>query len=300
MALDHRNRLAVFRTVQESFAVTWALKIPYLVIVLLVATPWAVAADFGLLDSVVEYASRGAAADAGNALGAFPLSTLLVIWAGSFIMMVIFGIFWQRYVLLGREGESNLGLALLSAVLMSGSGIGLTIAVGLVALVLALVLVVVVGSLLGSLLTDAAGPIVFLVAPPLTIVAYAVPLTLLAQLSLVFPIIAVGERTQFDVSWRRAMSAGWRLFAALLLAGIPAALFAFAMQTLVFHAAFGADVMDPRFAGAATYSWWISFALSPLICLPIALCYSIVAIAFRNLAGSAEPMWGTPAPRPTA
>ncbi len=284
MALNPQNRLAVFRTVGEAFAITWALPAPYVVLVLLTVLPWSVMSALGLFDPLGAYAVAMGSGQDGYGPADYPIGALLLSWISGFLMMVVFGIFWYRYVLLGREGALRFGVAQFNGMFWRTAGYGLA--------VLLIVLVVLVGmsiglgllaGLISVLFSTTAGMLVTIVIVVLVLVIYAVPLALVARLSLPFPAFALGQRLSLRQSWSLTKGSAWRMVGAFLTAGLPVSLIAYALYFGLLYGLLGVNILLPEHAAAALDYWWFTLLLSPAMYLPVALCLAVVAFAYRDL-----------------
>lgn len=285
MALDPHGNLAVFRTIGEAVTLTKTHGKPYVVLVLLVALPWAVATALGYFDALGAYAARAAEGTGGTGLEGYPIGTLLGLWAGGFFIIVVFGIFWYRYVLLGAEGALKFGLGQFTGMFWRSTGYGLVLlVVCLVALAISTVVVSLVGGVIGAALSTVLQPTVLVVViVPLVLVAYAAPLAVMARLSLPFPAMALGEGLSFGESWARTRGSTWRLVGSFVTASLPVALVGYALTFGLYYVLLGINILDPVHAAAATEYWWVTLLLSPVMYLPIALSLAIIAIAYRDL-----------------
>jgi hypothetical protein len=289
MALDPHSNLAVFRTIGEAVALTRTHFKSYVVLVLLVTLPWAAAAALGYFDALGAYAARAAESPGGYSLEGYPIGTLLVLWAGSFFIVVVFGIFWYRYVLLGAEGALKFGLGQFTGMFWRSAGYGLVL---LLVCLMALGIATAVVSLIGGLVVALLGAVVqqpallVVVIVPLVLVAYAAPLAFMARLSLPFPAVALGEGLSFGESWARTRGSTWRLVGAFLTASLPVALVGHGLAFCLYYVLLDINIWNPVHAAAATEYWWLTLLLSPVMYLPIALCLAIVAIAYRDLGSS--------------
>ncbi|MDH3594518.1 MAG: hypothetical protein OEM93_06660 [Rhodospirillales bacterium] len=288
MALDPHSNLAVFSTIGEAVMLIRTHIKPYVVLVLLVTLPWAAAAALGYFDDLGAYAAQAADGQGGYSLEGYPIGTLLILWTGSFFIMVVFGIFWYRYVLLGAEGALKFGLGQFNGMFWRTTGYGLLLlVVCLVALAVSTVVVSLVGGVVGALLGAAAQPAVLIVIiVPLVLVAYAAPLAFMARLSLPFPAVALGEGLSFGESWSRTRGSTWRLVGAFLTASLPVALVGYALTFGLYYVLFDINIWNPAHAAAATDYWWVTLLMSPVMYVPVALCLAIVAIAYRDLGSS--------------
>lgn len=288
MALNSHGNLAVFRTVGEAVALTRTNVKPYVILVLLVTLPWSAAAALGYFDAVVDYAARAAEGQGAYTLEGYPIGSLLVMWIGGFFMMVVFGIFWYRYALLGAEGSLKFGLARFNGMFWRTTGYGLVVLlVCLVALVISTVVVSLIGGVIGALLGVSTGSgLLVVITVPLVLAAYAAPLAFMARLSLPFPAVALGESLSLGESWSRTRGETWRLVGAFLTASLPVALLGYGLMFGLYYTLFDINLWDPVHAAAAPQYWWATLLLSPVMYLPVALCLAIIAIAYRDLASS--------------
>lgn len=293
MALNSHGNLAVFRTVGEAVALTRTNVKPYVILVLLVTLPWAAAAALGYFDALGAYAAQAADGQGAYSLEGYPIGPLLVMWIGGFFIMVVFGIFWYRYTLLGAEGTLKFGLAQFIGMFWRTTGYGLVVLlVCLVALVISTVVVSLIGGVIGVLLgADRGSGILVVITVPLVLVAYAVPLAFMARLSLPFPAVALGKSLSFDDSWSRTRGETWRLVGAFLTASLPVALLTSSLMFGLYYTLLDINLWDPAHAAAATGYWWVTLLLSPVMYLPVALCLATIAIAYRDLGSylAAEP-----------
>ncbi len=284
MALDSNNRLAVVRTVSDAIRTTWALRVPYLVIVFSLAAPWAVLAALGFFDSLSAYGRP----ESDHAFAALPFGTILASWAYGFLILVVFGVLWYRYVLLDRQVALKLSLGAFNAVFWRSCGYGLAaIAIALVGWLVAALLAGLLNVLVISVFTIENPWLGVIVTMCLLLVLYLVPMAVLARISLTFPAIAVEQRLGFRQSWSRTRGAAWRMVGALLGIGLPSTLIVYATYFGFLYGLFDINLLDPTQTTALFDYWWLSLALSPCFHLPLALTLTVVALAFRDLAGLA-------------
>ena len=287
MALNQDDHFAAFASLTEACRLTWALRLPYLVLVVLVTVPWAAAMALGAFDQFGTYAALGADVDPTAQLAAMPWSEMSVMWVGSYVLMTVFGIFWYRYMLLGPGEALKFGFGAFNGMVWRSLGYGLAVLIPAILLLIVVIFLVslIVGVAVG-LLSAIMGEAAFFIAMPLMLVAYAVPLAFLARLSFCFPAIALGESLSFRESWARTKGSAWRMAGAFALASLAPFLFVYALQFAAVYGLFGLNMLQPENTAAVLELWWIGFILSPLYYLPVALCFSLVAIAYRDLTGT--------------
>lgn len=290
MALDSSNRLAIRRTIGDAIRTTWALRLPYLVIVFSLGLPWAILAALGVFDPLGTYVQPGADGQLGShdILATYPYGTLLVSWAYGFLVMVVFGILWHRHVLLGRQVALKLSLGALNAVFWRSCGYGFAaFAVALVGSFVAVFLAGLLNVLVIAFFTTAEFWLGVIVTVCLMFVLFLGPMAVLARISLAFPAIAVEQRLGFRQSWSRTKGATWRMVGALLGVGLPSTLIVYASYFGLLYGLFDFNLLDPTHSIAMSDYWWLSFALGPWLYLPMALAFSVVALVFRDFAGPA-------------
>ena len=292
MAMTDSDRFAVFATAKEALGLTWSNLLPYLVLVFIMMLPWAAANALGAFDALSDYAARmgqlqGTAGLEGYGLEGYPFGALMLLSVGSFFMMVVFGIFWMRYTLLGRDGALKFSAGQFNGMFWRTTGYGLAaVVIGLLAFAASLVAVMVTGGLIGGLLSVALGPAAMLVMVPFGIVAYALPLAVMVRLSLPFPAIALGQRLSFKGSWSMAKGATWRVVGAMVAVGLPFLGIGYGLQLGLFYGLVGVKLWEPAASAAVLDNWWLTFIIGPVTFLPVALALAIVAIAYRDLSGS--------------
>jgi hypothetical protein len=285
MALNHNHRLAVFATIAESLRLTWALRVPYLVMVMLAALPGTIAVALGLLDpmkalmAIDETSGYGPLAD-------FPFGTLALFWLGGILIVVVYAIFWYRYILLGPAGALKFGVAAFNGMLWRSLGGGLVVAA--TCLVVVLVTVTATALLGGTAMTmlgleQGVATVILMIL--MIVVGYGPPLALALRMSLIFPAIALGEKFTLAESWSATRGSTGRMLGAILAVVAPTMALLMALNFGIFFA-LGFDILEPEGAWAAIDYWWISLALAPLGYLPMTLFCTIVAIGFRDLSGS--------------
>ena len=285
MALNQNDRLAVFATVGEAFARTWELRIPVLVLAYLIALPWAVGSALGLFDSFKELAAVAAGGDHSQVWQHYPYGAMAIMLIGGLALSVVFAIFWFRYLLLGRPEALKFGLGQFNGMFwrMAGYSAVITLA-ALFIMFFAITLVALVGSALTILLGAAGGPQFVAIWAVLMLLAYPLPLAFLARFSLAFVGVALGRTASLGQSWSETRGTTWRLTGAIALAALPVAIPGYLISLAAF-AALGIDMLDPQAALAAYDYWWLSWAISPTMVLPLALACAVAALAYRDLTG---------------
>jgi hypothetical protein len=291
MALNGFDRFAVWDSAKESLRLTWDHHLPYLVLVAVMMLPWAAMMAIGMFDALSGYAARMAENPQGYGLKGYPVGDLLILWAGAFFTMALFGIFWFRYMLLGREQALRFGPAEFNGMFWRTTGYGLAVvAIGLVLLFLAAVAGAITGGVIAAALGMVIGQAAMVVMLPVMLVVYALPLAVMVRLSLPFPAIALGQRLSLRESWSRTKGATWRIVGAMAAIGLPAALAGYALQWGLFYGLFGLNMWQPGDAALVMDHWWLTLILAPVTFASVALCFAIVAIAYRDLTrgGAAE------------
>ena len=284
MAVNPQNRLAVFRTVGEAFAITWVLPTPYLVLVVLIMLPWAVMSALGLFDSFHDFTELAARGQEELALQSYPIGAMLVFYIFGYLAFVLFGIFWYRYVLLGPEGALRFGIAELNGMFWRTAGYGLAVLLIYFAAGIGLIMgLSLLGGLIHAISGTSSGLFVSMVTFVTLLVGYLVPLALLARLSLPFPAFALGQRLSMRQSWSLTKGSAWRIVGALLTASLPVSLIAYALYFVLFYSLFRLNPLLPEHAAKSFDYWWFTLLLGPAYFLPLALCLAVVAFAYRDL-----------------
>jgi hypothetical protein len=278
MALNENNRLAVFRTIAECLSLTWLLRLPYLTLVILVAlVAWTGPTALGFYDPFLELAALGLP----PGFGKFPFGTWLLMVLLSIVGILVFEIFWYRYLLLGPDRALRLGLSEFNGIFWRSLGyllvLWIAMALALLPVVVFIGLVLAIEDQLGPL---AAGSLTFL----LVMAGLLLVLALLTRLSLVFPAVAVKEPLKLKGSWAATRGSTWRMVGALLVLYIPSFLLVYGANFGVFYA-MGINMFLPQNTLAMYEHWVVTFVLSPLWYLPVALFFAVLAIAFRDLVG---------------
>ena len=101
MTDDAKDRLPLGATLSEVATAIWALKMPYVALILLVSLPWTVMSAFGLLDPLIALETINAEADPEAYLAAVPVGLLAFVGIGGLVTLWIFLIIWLRYLMLG-------------------------------------------------------------------------------------------------------------------------------------------------------------------------------------------------------
>lgn len=282
MALDSENQISVSETLGEALRLTWALRLPYIVLALAVALPNQALYLSGLMEPLESFTRQ---AKEGSAdLSAFPLSNTLLVLIIGFVLVSAFGIFWYRYLLLGRQGALKFGFAEFNGMVGRFCGYGLMVmGVAMVAFTAATALACALCFLVKSLLGGNGGLLAYILYFPIFILAYAVPLSFAARTALIFPAIAVGRDVTLADAWAASKESGAALVWAILLAVVPASLVSYGIHSAI-GAALGVNLLASTEATAGAY-WWLLAALSPVGNLALAFMLAVVAIAYRDLVG---------------
>lgn len=279
MALNQDGRVAVFPTLAEAFGLTWRHLLPLVVLAYLMVLPWAAAAALGFLDPLNNYA----AVSQGRDLSRFPWGVTVTFWAGGFAIAVIFAIFWYRYLLLGREAALQFGLAQFKRMFAAMAGYGVIVMIIAILLMMASGAVAIFPALiLSGVLAPRDPSVSIMLTTGLVLLGNVPALAVVMRLSLTFPAAAVGERLTLKESWSQVRGSTWRLVWTLLLAALPLAILSYGIDTTILFA-MGVDPMVPA---AARSFWWVTWALSPVMILPMALACAVVALAYRDLSRS--------------
>lgn len=282
MALDDGRRLAALASVAEAYSLFRDRLMPYLVMTLLMTLPWAASMAVGVFDPLAEFATRSAAG--APDLDLYPLGTIVWSTLLAVPIMLLFGIFWHRYLLLGPDGALRFGFGELAGmVLRSAAYLVVFFLLWLPLFALCFVAAVLAGMLGGILAAaifgeQAVGYAGFVFG----LAAHIPPIIILARLALVFPAVAVGERMTLGQSWAATKGSTLSLGGAILVAAVPMILLAWALYYGVF-ALLGIDVMDPLATAAIYNRWPVHLALGPVWMLSSALAFAVVAIAYRDL-----------------
>lgn len=286
MALDDDRRLVAFASVAEAYALFRDRLMPYLVMSLLMTLPWALALAAGVFDPMADFAVQSATGNPDFSL--YPLGT--IVWSAVLAIpaMLLFGVFWHRYLLLGQEGALRFGPAALASMVLRSAGylaVFFLLWLPLFALCfLAALLAAMVGGILAAAFFGEQASIYagFLIGPA----AHVPPVIILARFSLVFPAIAVGERMTLAQSWAATKGSTLSFGGAILAAAAPMMVLAWGLYFGVF-ALLGIDVMDPLATAAIYDRWPVHLALGPVWMLSTAMALAVVAIAYRDLGGAA-------------
>ncbi len=286
MALDERNHLPVVATVAEALKLTWTLRLPYVVLALLATLPVVAATEFGLFEGLDAFIKQAESGNSSEILGQFPVGAVCLALVIGFAALSGFGVFWYRYLLLGRAGALKFGFAQLSAMVWRFTGYGLMVmTVGLVVMTVATLLGCLLGSMVSSLLGQSGKPLSYLIQFAFVVVTYAWPLSFAARTALIFPAIALGRPYSLAEAWAASKDCAGGLVWALLLTGIPLLLLSAGVHAAL-SAALGVDLMAGSTVSKGAY-WWVGLALSPISNLAVAVMLGVVAIAFRELASPA-------------
>lgn len=286
MALDQSNRVAVYGTVAESFKLTRAMMLPFVVLTVLFTLPVIGAEALGWFDSIYAFNQQAANDVSSVDLGEIPFGEVLLGLALGFFVLSGFGIFWYRYLLLGSQGALKFGIAELSSMILRFSGYGLLVTgVGMIVFMFATLLGCLVGGLICRLLGQSGNFLAYMVIGWSVILAYLWPLSIAARTALIFPAIAIGRPTSLAEAWATSKDSSGRLVWALLVAGVPLVLMSFGVHSAL-SAAVGVDFLAKTAASVREF-WWASLLLSPIANLALAVALGVVAIAYRDLASRA-------------
>ena len=280
MALNDENKIAVFRTLAEALGLARTLVLPFIVLSLLFALPNQALDASGVMETLNTYTSQ--VQEGGGALAAFPLSEMLIALVVGFVVLSGFGIFWYRYLLLGRQGALKFGFAALNGMVWRFTGYGLLVmGVGLVVFSIATAIACALCFLLKGLLGQDSTLLTAMLYGPIFVLAYVVPLSFAARTSLVFPAIAIGDAATLADAWAASKESGAALVWAILIAAVPFTVLSYAIHSAA-GAAFGIDLLAGSTATAQAY-WWLAIALSPVANLTLAFVLAVIAVAYRDL-----------------
>lgn len=301
MALNRKGRIAVFATLGQAIALTWALRLPFIVLAYLALLPWLVAPLFGLYQPFQDMAAQPVPSDPAQAFERVPVLPLVVMGAMILAITILFNVFWFRYLLLGRQGALKLTLAAFNHAFWRT--LVRIVAVGLATATLFFVLAVLFVSL-GSFVGQVHELLGEVLAVAAMLLAYLLPFAYMVRLSLVFPACAVDERLSFSASWSVTRGSTWRLIGALLLFDVPFLIVGQFLNSLLLFVflADSIDFADPSTIFAGPGFWIVAAIMAPILWLPYAVSYAIVAVAYRDLArqGNAGQGEGSDRPLPAA
>lgn len=285
MALNSNDRIAVFATMAEALGRTWQLKLPLAVLAYLMVVPWAIAMALGFFDPLSDFMAISATQDYSAIMGQYPYGTLLILWVAGGAISIVFAIFWYRYLLLGREGALKFGLGAFNGMFWRMFGYGVVVLLAaFVVLILCFVLAVAIATVLTMVFAQGSQTAAFGFGFIAGLAAYIVPVALVVRFSLVFAAIAVGESLSLGESWALTRGTTWRIFGALMLLFVPFGILVYAINFAVLYA-LGVNLFDPQSVAAVFDLWWVTLVLAPLMTLPMALAYAVVALAYRDLSG---------------
>ena len=125
MTDDATDRLPLGATLGAGANALWALKMPYVALILLVSLPWALMTAFGLFDPLLALEAIDPEADPEAYLAAVPVGFFLVVGTLALVTLWTFAIIWLRYLMLGGHDALRYVTSDGSASALSSAGIPL-------------------------------------------------------------------------------------------------------------------------------------------------------------------------------
>ena len=283
MTDDATDRLPLGATLGAVANALWALKMPYVALILLVSLPWALMTEFGLFDPLVALEAIDPEADPEAYLAAVPVGLFLVVGILALVTLWTFAIIWLRYLMLG--GHDALRVTPGAFAVMLGRFAVNGLIVGGVAFLLMILGTLLVCGLLVPLCASLGLPslVANMVAGSIGIFLVAgLPLAFLARMSLVFPAIAMGEKLTLAESWAAVRGSTWNLISCLFVVSLVTGLLAYGAQYLA-YGLFGIDFTNPAQSAAVQSHWLVGFLLGPITGLSSAAFWAVIAVAHRDL-----------------
>lgn len=293
MALNQNGRVMVFRTVREALQLIWTLRTPYLVLTLALMMALQLVAVLGLFEPLNTFAARAQTDPGSVTLAEFPVMATAMSLAVGFAVLSAFGVLWYRYLLLGRATALKINLRQFGATIWRFSGYGFAIWIlGTAAVSIGTLVACLLGALVPNLL-GLEGRAFSFQAGFLT-ATYYILFSLLAQVSLIFPALAVGEYTTFGEMWRLGRKDASAMMWAILVACVPFALISFGIHSAL-SLGLGVDLLSDDSGLAGGPNWWIHVLLSPVSNFSLAAMLGVIALSYRDLAGGVLPFATRPA-----
>lgn len=289
MALDETSRLPVLATITEALTLTWALRWPYLILAVLFTLPNMASAELGLFESLAAFNAQMQSGEASEVVGELPLGETFLALVLGFAVLSGFGIFWYRYLLLGREGALKFGFAELNGMIWRFTGYGFMVMfVGIIVMTVATLVGCLMGALVSRLLGQSGSALSYGIQFAFVVMAYVWPLNFAARVALIFPAIALGRPIALSEAWLASKNSAGNLVWAILIAGLIFVLLSAGVHSALSWA-LGVDLMAGPLVAKGAF-WWVDILLAPVASLAPAVLLAIVAVAYREL------VEGRPAP----
>ena len=284
MTQEAQSELPIFQTITEALQLTWALRLPFVILALLCSIPVTAATALGMFQGMDAFITRERGEDAAAALSQIPIGETLFGLALGFAVLSAFGVFWYRYLLLGPQGALKFGVARFAALFLRFSAYGLLVmGVWMIAFVIATVLGCTLGYVISQALGQAGTVAAYLIQAGVVFLAYVWPFSFAARTALIFPAMAVGSPITLSEAWAASKDSAGGLMWAILIAGVSLVLLNMGVRAALLPLA-GADLLADSGALSGA-NWWIDIALAPVANLSLAVVLAVIAIAYRDLYG---------------
>lgn len=285
MTQEAQSELPVFETIKEALKLTWALRLPFVILSLLCSIPSMAATALGMFQGMEAFITRAQGEDATAALSQFPIGETLFALALGFAVLSAFGIFWYRYLLLGPQGALKFGIARFAALTLRFSAYGLLVmGVWMIAFMIATLLGCTLGYAVSYVLGQSGTALTYVIQIGVVFLAYVWPFSFAARTALIFPAMAVGSPITLSEAWAASKDSAGGLMWAILIAGVLLVALNMGVRAAL-SPLVGIDLLAD--AGALSgATWWIDIVLAPVANLSLAVVLAVIAIAYRHLCGS--------------
>lgn len=290
MALHEKNRLATFGTIAEALRLTWALRVPYVILAVLFTIPNVAITELGLYDPLNEFTAQAQNVGGTEILAQFPIGTTLFTLVFGFAMLSGFGILWYRYLLLGPTGALKLHAGQFLGMLSRFIGYGfLVMIVGIIATIIVTFSASFLGKAVNGLIETSETPLAHVIVVTFVALASAWSLRYAARTTLIFPAIALGRSGTLRDAWAASKESAGSLLWAIVVPVVPLLLLSAGVYA-AFSAVLGVDLLVGATVSKGAY-WWMDLVLSPVSNLTLAVMLGVVAIGYRDLTAH-EPVPG--------
>lgn len=285
MTQEAQSELPVFETIKEALKLTWALRLPFVILSLLCSIPSMAATALGMFQGMEAFITRAQGEDSTAALSQFPIGETLFALALGFAVLSAFGIFWYRYLLLGPQGALKFGIARFAALTLRFSAYGLLVmGVWMIAFMIATLLGCTLGYAVSYVLGQSGTALAYVIQIGVVFLAYVWPFSFAARTALIFPAMAVGSPITLSEAWAASKDSAGGLMWAILIAGVLLVALNMGVRAAL-SPLVGIDLLAD--AGALSgATWWIDIVLAPVANLSLAVVLAVIAIAYRDLCGS--------------